>query len=45
MPKSTIPDHFLGIFEIFRGGKVTPDYKIGKFNLLDILYAHQEKKR
>jgi hypothetical protein len=35
--------HFLGIFEIFRGGKVTLDHKIGKFYLLNILYTHQKK--
>jgi hypothetical protein len=36
--------HFFGIFEIFRGGKVTPDHNIGKFYILNILYNHQDKQ-
>jgi hypothetical protein len=28
--KSVILKHFLGIFEIFGGGKGTPDHKYGK---------------
>jgi hypothetical protein len=42
--KSTILGHFLGIFEIFRGGKGTPDHKTRKIYLLDILPPHQSKQ-
>jgi hypothetical protein len=36
--------HFLGIFEIFRGGKGTPDHKYGKIYLLNILPPQQSKQ-
>jgi hypothetical protein len=43
--KSTIPRHFLGIFEIFRGGKGTPDHQSRKkFYLVNILSTHQSRQ-
>jgi hypothetical protein len=43
-PKSTILATLLGIFEIFGGGKGTPDHKSRKFYLLDILPPHQSRQ-
>jgi hypothetical protein len=42
--KSTIPGHFLGIFEIFRGGKGTPDHQSKIFYLVNILSTHQSRQ-
>jgi len=44
-PESTIPSHFLGIFGIFRGIKMTLVYKNGKFYLHAILYNHKNRQR
>jgi hypothetical protein len=41
MEKSTIPDHFLGNFETFRGGKRTRYDKTKKKYLLNILPTHK----
>jgi len=41
MQKSSIPRYFLGIFEIFKGGKGTPDHRSRKLLLIDILPTHQ----
>jgi hypothetical protein len=41
--KSTISGHFFGIFYIFIG-KVTPNQKIEKIYVLNILYTHQDKQ-
>jgi hypothetical protein len=41
--KATIPKHFLGIFEIFEGGKGTQDHKSRKNYLVDILPPQQSK--
>jgi hypothetical protein len=38
--KSIISGHFLRIFYIFKGGKVTPYHKNKKTYLLKILYTH-----
>jgi hypothetical protein len=43
--KSTITNHLLGIFGIFKGGKGSLDGKYGKFYLINILYIHQAKKK
>jgi hypothetical protein len=42
--KSTIPRHFWGIFEIFGGGKGTPDHKSGKIYLVNILPPQQSRQ-
>jgi hypothetical protein len=42
--KTTIPGHFLGIFEIFGGGKGTPRSQIWKIYLLNILPPQQSKQ-
>jgi hypothetical protein len=44
MAKSTIPGHFLEIFEIFRGGKGSLDEKNRKIYLLNFLSTHQAKQ-
>jgi hypothetical protein len=41
--KSTILCHFLGIFEIFRGGKETP-YHQSRKKKVNILPTHQSRK-
>jgi len=39
--KSTILEHVLGIFEIFEGGKGTPNPQSRKIYLVDTVLTHQ----